>query len=219
MPEIAEFRVIVDKECFSAQKNMSIDKELFLNFQKDDKSILRLYSWEDSFTYGVSQKLEELDFEYGKSSAKRITGGGILLHGNDISYCIITSAKTFKSISVKKSYEFLCGFILEFYKSLGLNPAFAKDIEHIKLCKSPFCQVGFEPYDIIIHGKKIGGNAQKRSKDKILQHGSIPYKRSHHPKGGYSLEDFGIKLSKDEAIKKLIESFRRTYDSKKTRMA
>lgn len=219
MPEINKFELIVDTEYLSAKENMDIDKELFFNFKKDDKTILRIYNWEDSFTYGVSQKLEELDFEYGKSSAKRITGGGILLHGNDISYCIITPSKTLKSVSVKKSYELLCGFILEFYRSLGLKPAFAKDLEDIKLSKSSFCQVGFEPYDIIIEGKKIGGNAQKRSRDKILQHGSIPYKKLEHPKGGYSLDDFGIRLSEKEVIDGLIDSFRRIYVDKKARVA
>jgi lipoate-protein ligase A len=219
MPVLEEFKCIIDDTHLSAKDNMSIDKELFFNFKKDDKTILRLYNWEDSFTYGVSQKFEDLGFKYGKSSAKRITGGGILLHGNDISYCIITPAKTLKSVSVKKSYEILCEFIMEFYRSLGLNPAFAKDLDDIKLSKSSFCQVGFEPYDIIIDGRKIGGNAQKRSRDKILQHGSIPYKKLEHPKGGYSLEDFGIRLGEKEVMDGLIDSFRRIYVGEKTSVA
>ena len=215
MFQVDEFRLIIDKEHLSAKANMDIDKELFYSFKEGDKPILRIYNWEESFTYGVSQKQEELDFEYGKSSAKRITGGGILLHGHDISYCIVTPVSSIKNASVKKSYEELCKFILEFYKSLGLKPNFAKDIKEIELHKSPFCQVGYEPYDIIINGKKIGGNAQKRSRHTILQHGSIPLKSLNHPKGGYSLEDLGILLNEDEVINGLVESFRRVYGAKK----
>ncbi len=215
MFQVDEFRLIIDKEHLSAKANMDIDKELFYSFKDGDKPILRIYNWEESFTYGVSQKKDELDFEYGKSSAKRITGGGILFHGHDISYCIVTPVSSIKNASVKKSYEELCKFILEFYKSLELEPNFAKDIKEIELCKSPFCQVGFEPYDIIINGKKIGGNAQKRSRHTILQHGSIPMKSIDHPKGGYSLEDFGIFLNEDKVINGLVESFRRVYGAKK----
>jgi len=215
MFQVDEFELIIDKEHLSAKANMDIDKELFYGFKDDNKPILRLYNWEESFTYGVSQKKEELGFEYGKSSAKRITGGGILLHGHDISYCIVTSVSSLKHVNVKKSYEVLCKFILEFYKDLGLKPAFAKDINAIELSKSPFCQIGFEPYDIIIDGKKIGGNAQKRSRHTILQHGSIPFKSVKHPKGGYSLEDIGVYLSEDEVINGLEKSFRRVYGAKK----
>ena len=214
MFQVDEFKLIIDKEHLSAKANMDVDKELFYSFKDGDKPILRIYNWEASFTYGVSQKQEELGFEYGKSSAKRITGGGILLHGHDISYCIVTPVNSVKNASVKKSYEELCKFILDFYKSLGLKPSFAKDIEEIELCKSSFCQVGFEPYDIVIKGKKIGGNAQKRSRHTILQHGSIPFKTISHPKGGYSLEDVGIFLSEDDVIDGLIKSFRRVYGAK-----
>lgn len=73
-----------------------------------------------------------------------------------------------------------------------------KDIESIVLSKSPFCQVGFEAYDIIVNGRKIGGNAQKRAKNVIFQHGSIPIKSiKNDEKYGASLEDFSINLDFD----------------------
>ncbi len=40
--------------------------------------------------------------------------------------------------------------------------------------KTDFCFAGIEAYDILIKGKKIGGNAQKRKRNIIFQHGSIP---------------------------------------------
>ena len=190
---------------------MQKDRELFESFKKSDPPIFRMYRWEESFTYGVSQKAEELNFHYGKSSAKRITGGGILLHGHDISYSIICPNDFVKGKSVKEGYEYLCGFLMDFYRSLGLEPSFAKDLEDITLSKSGFCQVGFEPYDIIIDGKKIGGNAQKRARDKLLQHGSIPIKKIDHPQGGYSLEDLGVKLGNEEAMERLLECFTARY--------
>ncbi len=200
-------RIIVDNKYLNAKENMDIDKELFYSFKKGDLPILRLYTWQKSFTYGVSQDIDKIDFKYGISSAKRITGGGILLHGHDVSYSIIMDTLSLKGMNVKKSYECLCSFILEFYHFLGLKPEFAKNIGNIELKKNSFCQVGFEPYDIVIEGKKIGGNAQKRSRDKLIQHGSIPLKNIKHPKGGYSLEHFGILLDENEVIEGLIKNF------------
>ncbi len=208
MRQIKDYNFIVDRTPLSAEANMQKDRELFENFKGNAPPVFRLYRWEESFTYGVSQKMEELEFSYGKSSAKRITGGGILLHGHDISYSIICSNDFIVGKSVKEGYEYLCGFLMDFYRSLGLKPSFAKDLKDITLSKSGFCQVGFEPYDIIIKGKKIGGNAQKRARDKLLQHGSIPIKKINHPQGGYSLEDLGVCLSYDEATDMLLESFK-----------
>lgn len=82
------------------------------------------------------------------------------------------------------------------------------------MSKSPFCQVGFEAYDIIVNGRKIGGNAQKRAKNVIFQHGSIPIKSiKNDEKYGASLEDFSINLDFDEAINKLKEAFEKTFNA------
>ena len=103
-------------------------------------------------------------------------------------------------------------FLLNFYKSLGLDAHYAKDTKDLTLSKSEFCQVGFEAYDIIVNGLKIGGNAQKRAKNMIFQHGSIPLYSVHTNKeAGNSLEELGIKLSYKQAIEALKKSFTETF--------
>lgn len=198
----------------SAKENMKIDTQIFNSFTKEDLPIFRLYSWEKSCTIGISQKfleLKELE-SYKNNWAQRITGGGVLFHGNDISYSLTIPASYTKGLTVKQSYEKICAFLLRFYKNLGLDANFAKDNANIKLSKHHFCQVGFEPYDIIIDGKKIGGNAQRRSKNVIFQHGSIHlHKLSSKEEFGNSLDDFGIKLSVEMAQKKLIKAFEETF--------
>ena len=120
----------------------------------------------------------------------------------------------FAELSVKQSYEKICQFLLEFYKQLGLNPSFVKDLESIELKKDEFCQVGFEAYDIVVNGNKIGGNAQKRDKKLIFQHGSIPlYKTKKDDKMGISLEDLNINLTFEEAQNRLIEAFEKSFNA------
>ncbi|WP_419324535.1 lipoate--protein ligase family protein [Aliarcobacter butzleri] len=211
-----KFRLIISQN-LSSNDNTNIDKALFKAFENESLPILRLYSWQKSVTFGAGQNpsdYENLLKEYKNNFSKRITGGGVLFHGHDISYSLILPSTFIDNRSVKETYELICSFILEFYSNLGLKASFAKDIESIVLSKSPFCQVGFEAYDIIVNGRKIGGNAQKRAKNVIFQHGSIPIKSiKNDEKYGASLEDFSINLDFDETINKLKEAFEKTFNA------
>jgi len=200
----------------SAKENMLIDKELYDSFISSSLPIFRVYEWTESFTYGVSQNIDTIKNlnhikSYNENYEQRMTGGGILFHGNDISYSLIIPTSLVKNLSVKESYELICGFLMEFYKSLGLKPIYAKDLESIELSKSQYCQDGYEPYDILIDGKKVGGNAQRRSKDIIFQHGSISIDNSTFSIGN-SLKDLGIKISFEEAKELLIKSFKKIFN-------
>ena len=209
-----KFRLIISQN-LSSKVNSNIDKALFKAFNNDSLPILRIYSWEDSISFGAGQNIDDyssLKEEYKNNVSKRLTGGGVLFHGHDISYTIVLNPNMIENRDVKETYFLLCQFLLKFYEYLGLKASFAKDNENIILSKSPFCQVGFEAYDIIINDKKIGGNAQKRAKNCILQHGSIPlFKKQNSEFFGSSLDDFGINLgfeeAKDALVRAFIESF------------
>jgi lipoyl(octanoyl) transferase len=208
--------VLVNSPKLSAKDNMHIDKELFDGFMPSSLPIFRVYAWEESFTYGVSQNLDDIKKlenlqKYDHNYAQRITGGGILFHGNDISYSLVIPTSYVENLSVKESYELICDFLMLFYRSLGLNPIYAKDLENITLLKSDYCQKGYEPYDILVDGKKVGGNAQRRSKDTIFQHGSISIDNSIDSMGN-SLEDLGVKINYEEAISLLVESFTNSFN-------
>lgn len=219
MQKNSEFRLICSFEQ-SAKTNMAIDKALATLFRKDDMPILRLYTWEDSFTVGVVQKTEDyinVYSEYDGNCAKRITGGGVLFHGHDLSYSLVLPSSFSKDLSVKETYEKICSFLIRFYRNLGLEADYAKDIPSINLSKSNFCQVGFEAYDIIVNGLKIGGNAQKWSKHMIFQHGSIPIEAVESKEElGNSLVEVGVTLTYAEAIDKLMDAFEQTFEVKLT---
>ena len=211
------FRLILS-DTLSAKENMAIDKTLFEFFDSNSTPILRLYTWNKSFTFGMSQSIDTIKDKqvlksFGNNYAKRITGGGILFHGNDISYSLLIPITFVKSLNVKQSYEFICKFLLNFYNKIGLKALYAKDLENHTQTKSEYCQVGFEDYDILINKMKIGGNAQRRTKDIIFQHGSIPIKKLNSNKqSGFSLEDLNINLSQEYIQNTLIQSFKETFD-------
>ena len=196
---------------------MATDDALLCSFEENDDAILRLYSWENSFTIGVSQKFENypITSEYNGNYAKRITGGGVLFHGHDLSYSLVIPTPLLEGFNIKESYEKICSFLLKFYEKLGLDAKYVKDFEGMELSKNEYCQVGFEAYDILVNGKKIGGNAQRRTKKAIFQHGSIPIFRNENEslngKIGYTLEDFNIQLDYEKVKRLLIESFQETF--------
>lgn len=212
----SKFRVIKSAKA-SAKNNMASDDALLSCYKENNLPILRVYYWDKSFTIGISQDFEMYSFkdEYNENYAKRITGGGVLFHGHDVSYSLVIPVNLLEGLNIKESYEFICRFIINFYKKLNLDARYAKDVEEIDLSKSEFCQVGFEAYDIIVNGKKVGGNAQRRTKKAIFQHGSIPLKSlndKYDEKIGTTLEDFDINLDFDKACVLLIEAFNETFN-------
>jgi len=203
----------IDTSSLTAHENMELDESLL----QSNEPIFRLYTWKSSsFTIGRSQKIENIKDakKFGDNWAQRMTGGGLLLHGFDVSYTIIVPTKLLGNRNVKESYEYLCGFLLNFYKKLGLHVEYAKDCLASSLSKSIFCQDGFEPYDMIIKGKKIGGNAQRRTKNFIHQHGSIPLRNDNRKFAGHSLEEFGITITEKETKELLKQSFMDVFDAK-----
>ncbi len=147
--------------------------------------MLRVYRWEKpSFTYGFSQNPQNrIDLDKcasdGIQIAKRMTGGGILFHDDEITYSFVCSKEDVgEPKGVFVSYRNICKFLMRFYESLGLVPEFALQAESFnnRCAPNELCSASYEKYDIVIGGRKIGGNAQKRKRQVIFQHGSIPLK-------------------------------------------
>ncbi|MGM0518347.1 MAG: lipoate--protein ligase family protein [Campylobacterota bacterium] len=217
----SSFRVIVDSQN-QAKVNMCRDEALIKSFNENSLPILRVYHWSKSLTIGISQDIKNYSYlnDFSEDIAKRVTGGGVLFHGHDLSYSLVIPSSYFKNYKIKDSYEKICYFLINFYKKLGLNTNYAKDVKDVKLSKNEFCQVGFETYDILVNKDKIGGNAQRRTKKVVFQHGSIPLYCVKSSNGfgnfdnkiGVTLEDLGVNLTYEKATELLIESFKETFN-------
>jgi len=166
-----------------AAYNMGLDEKIFNRYLEDGTGVFRVYRWEKpSFTYGFSQdpqngiNLDKCALD-GIQIAKRMTGGGILFHNDEITYSFVCGKEDAgEPESVFVSYRDICKFLMRFYESLGLAPEFALQAENFNKRSAPneLCSAAHEKYDIVIGGRKIGGNAQKRKRQVIFQHGSIP---------------------------------------------
>ncbi|MCX5668437.1 MAG: lipoate--protein ligase family protein [Candidatus Omnitrophica bacterium] len=174
---------LIRSEPSSAAYNMALDKKIFDRYMEDGIPVFRVYGWDSaSFTYGISQKPEnEIDIKRcaldGVHIVKRMTGGGVLFHHNEITYSLVCAKEDIgEPDGIFVSYRRISAFLISFYRSLGLDASFALEAEDFKKRRAPhsLCSASREKYDIVINGKKIGGNAQKRKRRAVFQHGSIP---------------------------------------------
>lgn len=169
---------LIENGIGNAAWNMAVDEALLQCFSASSQPLLRLYRWESALTLGRFQKSgESVDSEraerLGIPCVRRMTGGGTLVHGGDLSYALLLPRSYAHERGVKESYRHLCAFLLRLYETLGLKPRFARDAGKTE-SPSPSCLAGREAYDIVINGAKMGGNAQRYTRHALFQHGSLP---------------------------------------------
>jgi lipoate-protein ligase A len=178
---------LVDTGALDGASNMAIDAALLETFDpRASAPVLRLYGWSPpALSLGRFQDAASvLDLplcrERGVPVVRRITGGGVIYHAEELTYSIVCPIRPFSGAmeGVDGSYRRLNGFLLAFYRSLGLDPVFAGDATPPGASppggRAAFCFAGRERCDILVDGRKIGGNAQRRTRHALFQHGSIP---------------------------------------------
>jgi lipoate-protein ligase A len=225
MFNIPQWRYI-DTGIASAAWNMAVDEALLYGWREGDLPVLRLYEWMPSLSFGrfssVAESVDPALLAQEKIGAvRRLTGGGILVHGGDVSYAMIMPRAFLDGRGVKESYRLLSAFLLRLYQTFGLSAAFAHDLA-LEEKHSPICLAGQEDYDIIVAGRKMGGNAQRYTRRAFLQHGSIPlylergrFERLFSEPSGLenaaSLERCGITLTpkalKEAVVKAICDTF------------
>ncbi|WP_243371072.1 lipoate--protein ligase family protein [Geotalea sp. SG265] len=223
---------LIDTGPLDGAANMAVDEALLQHFDPvGSPPVLRLYGWNPpAFSLGrYQQAAEVLDLELCAERrlpvVRRITGGGVIYHAEELTYSIVCAPRHIaEAATVKESFARLCGFLLCTYGRLGLDAGFA--VDHAPSGtrlggRIPFCFAGKEEFDIIIAGRKLGGNAQRRTKGVVFQHGSIPLRSMvavalpYLRQGGggvekdaVSLAELGVALGED-ALKQLVAaSFR-----------
>jgi lipoate-protein ligase A len=215
----------------SGAENMAIDEALLRLFDPAQSlPILRLYGWNPpALSLGRFQKAAlVLDLERCRADSmatvRRVTGGGVIYHADELTYSLVCAPGQIPpAASIKDSFRVLTGFLLAFYRRLGLDAAYAADTvpEGTRLGeRTAFCFAGRESFDILVGGRKIGGNAQRRLRGVIFQHGSIPlhnravtglmYMKERipeHAEGTASLAECGISAAREELLTELAAAF------------
>jgi lipoate-protein ligase A len=172
---------VLDSGAAAAEENMATDKKLLETISEGDAPILRFYSWKGTCaTYGYFNNPEEhLNLEnvakHGLDLARRPTGGGIIFHTHDFTFsAIVPSSHPRFSTNTLENYAFINEAVIDALAPLAA-PArlFHRGLPEKDSLSRQFCMAKPTQYDVMIDGKKVGGAAQRRTKNGFLHQGTI----------------------------------------------
>lgn len=161
---------------------MSRDEALLQRASREPASppTLRFYTWiEPTVSLGYFQPYAEFE-RLGPplnqlAVVRRPTGGGAILHDQELTYSL--SAPLSHPIcrhGTNRLYEQAHDAVIASLKSLGLDARRDGTTDDSGPQRGPFfCFERRHRFDVLIHGDKIAGSAQRRTKTAVLQHGSI----------------------------------------------
>ncbi len=162
-------------------ENMATDEALFESACASRTPVLRFYGWAPAtVSLGFSQHVRDtLDLaEIARRNlawVRRPTGGRAVLHDMEITYSLsIPASDPLYELGLAASYERICGPILEALHTVGVAAVLSPHGSSGFVSASCFTAPGTT--DILARHRKIVGSAQMRTRDGLMQHGSIVLK-------------------------------------------
>ena len=156
-----------------AAHNMAVDEALLAAMPRLGQPVLRFYGWtEPAATFGYFQKYTEVSARTPlRPLIRRPTGGGIVPHDADWTYSLAFPAgHGWHGLAAKASYERVHQWIQTAFARLAIPTELAPCC--LKTAPGA-CFEGYEKSDILWHGRKIAGAAQRRNQLGLLIQGSV----------------------------------------------
>lgn len=164
---------------------MAIDEALYaVAALPGSVPVLRFYTWrKPTLSLGFFQRYKAIVSEpfirHNKIDVvRRITGGRAVLHHKEVTYALAGPlSNEFENQTLKETYNVIAQGLNRGCQSLGVDQAlYSADSATGASRESRLaqCFVAVSPYEIASKDlRKMIGSAQKRGRDRFLQHGSI----------------------------------------------
>ena len=173
-------RVIIDERLPGAE-NMARDEAILEAVsQNESPPTLRFYQWDQpTISLGYFQKITELQEQDAvirqMPVVRRLTGGGAILHDDELTYSLtLPLNRDLSCTNIKAAYELVHDAYLEAIKELGVPAEYRGGHDKSNSQRGPFfCFSRNHCLDLVIGKDKLMGSAQRRVKNGILQHGSL----------------------------------------------
>jgi lipoate-protein ligase A len=152
---------------------MALDEALLEAMPRLGQPVLRFYGWsEPAATFGYFQKIAEVEQATGLGPLiRRPTGGGLVPHDADWTYSLAFPAgHDWHSLRATESYHRVHDWVRAAFARLGVA------VELASCCRKTGpgqCFIGHEQSDVLWHGRKIAGAAQRRTRAGLLIQGSV----------------------------------------------
>ena len=164
---------VLDSGPCAADYNMALDEALLECVNYIGGPVLRFYGWtQPAATFGYSQHYKEIEqLTKLRPLIRRPTGGGLVPHDADWTYSMVFPAGSeWYQLKAVESYKRVHLWIREAFGKLGVETSLAP--ESRKEIPGQ-CFMGYEKHDVLWHGRKIAGAAQRRTKSGLLIQGSV----------------------------------------------
>ena len=157
--------------------NMALDEALLEASSRLQHPVLRFYGWTaPAASFGYFQKYSSVErATLLRPLVRRPTGGGIVPHDADWTYSFaVPPGHEWHSLAAIDSYQRIHEWIRDAFAKLKIQTALASDKKSAGGPDLPGeCFTGHEKFDLLWHGKKIAGAAQRRNKLGLLIQGSV----------------------------------------------
>lgn len=153
--------------------NMALDEALLEAVSQLGKPVLRFYGWtEPAATFGYFQRIADVEQATPlRPLIRRPTGGGIVPHDADWTYSLaFPPGHEWYESSAEESYRRVHEWVQLAFAQLGVATEVASAA---KKSVPGQCFVGHERSDLLWHGRKIAGAAQRRNRLGLLIQGSV----------------------------------------------
>ncbi len=166
----------------STTMNMAIDEALL---EAAQTSSIRFYRWNSpALSFGYFGKLADVaEYATERDLVRRWTGGGIVFHGEDLTYSVVIPAgdPVFGQSSMS-IYENVHRALVNAFSGIGKRAVVAGGVDPGGIAAAMRAAVSASGYscfanpmqaDVMFNGRKIAGAAQRRTRAGLLHQGSI----------------------------------------------
>ncbi len=193
-------RLIID-HARDGSSNMAIDEAILTAVGRAQAPpTLRFYRWSaPTISLGHFQKYTQVaQLPQPFSSlplVRRITGGGAILHHDELTYSLILPADhhLVKNRVPGTLYQAVHQALIAVLSSWNLPTQLRRGPAPSSRQRGPFfCFQRANPSDVMVNGKKIAGSAQRRTLKGLLQHGSLMLDNPLGQPGLATIADFQL---------------------------
>jgi lipoyl(octanoyl) transferase len=198
-------RLIIDAP-LAGPWNMAVDEALLESASRDTQFTLRFYRWsEPTLSLGYFQNYRERERHRASldcAIVRRMTGGGAILHDQEITYSLAAPVDRGLTHDSTWLYAMVHEALIETFYEYSLEARRLTKDERSTDAEQPFlCFERRATGDVVFGQAKICGSAQRRRGGAIVQHGSLILARSKHAPelpGMAELAGFSVKI--DELV-------------------
>ena len=163
----------------NAAMNMAVDEAILLAQAEQPNPTLRFYGWtQPAFSFGYFQDIAaEVDIDAcradGIELVKRMTGGGTVVHGWELTYTLILP-RTDGEISVANAYQRIGQSLTQAFQKLGIPAQCYTGCPDTSHADQNICLTNPAAHDVMSdNNRKLAGISVRRNRHGIMFQGYI----------------------------------------------